>query len=128
MGESRKVLIVDDNPLVLSWWTIFLEEHYSDLDIFTFEDPVQAMPHMTPDVHLLLMDLEMPVMDGMKLLEHAARQGVRRNRTIILSSKDADVLHRMFPHGACLAVINKDDPRQQTVLYEILNSIMRRKR
>jgi len=122
----RKILIIDDNRAVLTRWSAFLEERYQDLEILTFQSPMEALPFFTPEIHLVLMDLEMPGIDGVKLLEYAAGKGVRRSRAIIMSAREADHLHDIFPHGRCLAVINKDDPNQQKALLQILDSVMRR--
>jgi hypothetical protein len=45
---------------------------------------------------------------------------------VILSSRDADELHVLFPEGSCLAVINKHEPNQQNAFLMILDSIVKR--
>lgn len=90
----------------------------------TYSDPVAALREVRPDVDLLLVDLEMPVIDGRKFLEYAAARGVDRCRTMIVSARDAEDLHRIFPLGTCLAVINKHDPPQQAAFLMILESVL----
>lgn len=126
MGTVRKAVIVDDNPAHTVLLSRALENKYSDVEIQAFNDPLQAIKAFTPDLHVLIMDMEMPGIDGRKLLELACQLGVRRQRCIILSSLEAGELHRAFPAGTCLAVINKDDPRQLNALSLILDSIMRK--
>ena len=92
----------------------------------TFEDPLLALPHLDPTIRLLMVDLEMPSMDGRKLLDFAAAKGVDRRRIVVTSARDADHLHRLFPPGECLAVINKDEPAQQAAFLLILDSIVRK--
>jgi len=126
MGTLRKAVIVDDNPGHTILLARALQNKYQDVDIETYTDPLQAIRAFTPDLHVLIMDMEMPGIDGRKLLELACQMGVRRQRCIILSSLEAGELHRAFPPGACLAVINKDDPKQLNALSLILDSLMRK--
>jgi CheY-like chemotaxis protein len=126
MSAPRKAVIVDDNAAHTVLLSRALANKYGDVAIETYNDPLLAIKAFSPGVHVLIMDMEMPGIDGRKLLELACRMGVRRQRCIILSSLDADALHRAFPPGTCLAVINKDDPRQLNALSLILDSIMRK--
>ena len=126
MAKLRKAVIVDDNPGHTILLARALANKYSDVEIETYTDPLQAIRAFTPDLHVLIMDMEMPGIDGKKLLELACQMGVRRNRCIILSSLPAEELHKTFPAGACLAVINKADPRQLNALSLIMDSIMRK--
>jgi CheY-like chemotaxis protein len=122
----RKAVIVDDNPGHVILLSRALTHKYSDVEIESYTDPLQAIRAFSPDLHVLIMDMEMPGIDGKKLLELACQMGVRRNRCIILSSLTAENLHKTFPPGTCLAVINKADPRQLNALSLIMDSIMRK--
>ena len=124
MGTLRKAVIVDDNPGHAATLTRAFNNKYRDLAVETFTDPLEAIRSFTPDLHVLILDLEMPGLDGGKLLELACQMGVRRDRCVILSARDAEDLHRTFPPGTCLAVINKADPKQLNALSLILDSIM----
>jgi hypothetical protein len=68
----------------------------------------------------------MPHVDGRKFLEYAIERGVSRSRVIVTSGRDADDLHSLFPAGACLAVMNKTEPKQREAFTMILDSIMKR--
>jgi CheY-like chemotaxis protein len=123
----KRVLIVDDDRLFCQHWKAFLEARYpNQAEVQTFTDPLAAVRALSSDVRLLMLDLEMPVLDGKKLLEVAAAQGVDRNRVVITSAWDADRLHELFPAGDCLAVINKREPAQQAAFLMILDSLMRK--
>ena len=126
-GAERLVLVVDDSPLQCAAWRRLLEDRYgSRARIETFTDPVQASTQLGPDVHLMLVDWEMPGMDGHELFECACRAGVNPKRIIITSSHSADKLHKEFDGTGCLAVIEKAEPEQQAAFLMILDSIMRR--
>lgn len=128
MAESkRRVIVVDDSILQCVLWRRMLEDRYPDrVEVETYTDPVDAVGVLGPDIHLMLLDWEMPVMDGMEVFEAAVRAGVNPKRIIISSSHPAQRLHEAFDHTACLAVIEKVEPQQQAAFMMILDSIMRR--
>lgn len=123
----KRILIVDDHRAFVDHWKAFLEERYPGrVAVETQTDPMSAVRAFGPHLHLLMLDLEMPVLDGRKLLDVAAAQGVDRRRVVITSAWDAERLHTIFPKGSCLAVINKDEPLQQAAFLMILDSVMRK--
>lgn len=127
VADAKRIVIVDDSETFCRTWREFFETRYGEaVAVETYLDPVAALPQVRPDIALLMVDLEMPVMDGKKVLEYAAARGVDRRRVVIVSARDADDLHRIFPTGDCLAVINKDDPPQQAAFLMILESLMRK--
>ena len=87
---------------------------------------MRALAAITPDLDLLLVDLEMPGIDGSKVLAYATAKGLDKRRVIILSARDADYLHQRFPMGSCLAVLNKHEARQQAVLDMVFNSLQQK--
>ena len=126
MAEKKRVVIVDDSEGFCRSWREFFECRYGDrVTVETYRDPVAALREMRSDIALLLLDLEMPVLDGKKFLEFAASRGVDRRRVLVVSARDAEQLHEIFPMGACLAVINKEDPPQREALLSIIGSLLR---
>jgi len=122
-----RIIIVDDYKPFCLMWADFLASNYPGKAIIQiFTNPFSALPHIDSDISLLLMDYEMPQIDGKKFLEYAASKGVSRNRIIIASAKDVNELHKIFPLGSCLAVINKNDPAQNEVFLMILDSVMKK--
>ncbi len=123
--RPKRIVLVDDSPAYAEKWRSALAERYGDAVAFeAYGDPITAIPHFGPDVDVLLLDLEMPLMDGCKLAELAKQRGVACRRIVILSGHDADELHRLFPPNSCLAVINKTDPNQQNAFQMILDSLV----
>jgi CheY-like chemotaxis protein len=126
-GAQRRVLVVDDSKLQCAVWRRLLEGRYGDrVAVETYTEPVEAVLGMAPDIHLLLLDWEMPEMDGKEVLTAAKEAGVNLKRIIITSSHSADRLHEAFDDSGCLAVIEKTEPEQQAAFLMILDSIMRR--
>ena len=123
----RRMLVVDDSPVQCAIWERLLTNRYGiRAAIETYVDPREAVEHLGDDIHLMLLDWEMPGMDGMEVLQAARRAGVDLKRIIITSSHPADLLHEVFDDTGCLAVIEKAEPEQQAAFMMILDSIMRR--
>lgn len=125
--RAKRVVLVDDSPAYAASWRAIFAERYGDRVAFeAFQDPVAALGRLGPDVDLLLVDLEMPVLDGRSVARLAKERGVSERRIVIVSGHDADELHRLFPQGACLAVINKTEAQQQHAFLMILDSVVLR--
>jgi len=125
--KPRRIVVIDDSAVQCQRWRQLLLERYGDkaaVELFT--DPRAALPALGPDIHLMLLDWEMPGLRGEEVVEEARRRGVNLKRVIITSAHPADQLHRAFDSSGCLAVIEKSEPEQQAAFVMILDSIMRR--
>jgi DNA-binding response OmpR family regulator len=122
----KKILLIDDDRLFLEFLTDYVHDRYPKLEILTSDNSLQALPKINSDLDLLLLDLEMPKLDGSKLLAYAIEKGVDKSRIIILSGRDADYLHERFPMGKCLAVLNKHEVRQKAVLDMVFDSLQKK--
>jgi CheY-like chemotaxis protein len=121
-----KVLVIDDDAAFLALLKEYAQKSFPDLELTTCSNPVKGLAAITETLDLLLIDLEMPGIDGAKVLAYATGLGLSKNRIIILSGRDADYLHQRFPMGSCLAVLNKFEARQKAVLDMIFNSLQRK--
>jgi CheY-like chemotaxis protein len=123
----RKILIVDDDTAFLQALQEKIQSLYPLLEVKTCPDPVQALVMLKgEEVDLLLVDLEMPMLDGTKIFNYAISIGMDKNRIVILSARDSDYLHEQFPMGTCLAVLNKYEAKQKAVLDMIFSSMQRK--
>lgn len=123
--RPKRVVLIDDSAAFAERWRTLLEDRYGSKVTFeAYQDPLKAIPHLGPEIDLLLIDLEIPVLDGRKLAEVAKQRGVTVRRIVILSGHDANELHSLFPPSSCLAVINKSEPQQQSAFLMILDSIV----
>jgi CheY-like chemotaxis protein len=121
-----KVLIIDDEDSFLSLIRDHISGRFPGLTVLTCDDPVHCLASINTDLDLLLIDLEMPGLDGAKVLSYAVSKGIDRNRIIIFSGHDADYLHKRFPLGCCLGVLNKFEAKQQEVLDMIFSALQNR--
>lgn len=122
-----KILIVDDDELFLMALREKIQSLYPLLEVEACADPIRALAILKGEaVDLLLVDLEMPVLDGNKIFNFAVSVGMDKNRVVILSGRDSDYLHEQFPMGTCLAVLNKYEAKQKAVLDMIFSSMQRK--
>jgi CheY-like chemotaxis protein len=121
-----KILIIDDDLAFLDFLSGYIRDYYPLLQVETCTSPFLALKSIKTDLDLLIVDLEMPQMDGCKLIKYAIDAGVDKKRIILLSSRDADYLHEHFPMGTCLAVMNKYEAGQKAVLDMIFSSLQKK--
>lgn len=68
-----KTIICDDDPMVLTLLRQYLGK-FGELDIRVFQNPLQALETIKKEkVHLLILDIVMPEMDGINLLREAKK-------------------------------------------------------
>jgi CheY-like chemotaxis protein len=121
-----KILLIDDDKTFLKALEEYVAKRYPGLSVLTCDDPIKCLVNITEDLDLLLVDLEMPGLDGSKILSYAVSKGLSKNRIIILSGRDADYLHDRFPMGCCLAVLNKYEGQQEDVLDMIFSALQQK--
>jgi DNA-binding response OmpR family regulator len=122
-----KILLIDDDPAFTRFLAAYIADNYPLLHVDICNNPMSALHSIKGgNYDLMLIDLEMPAMDGLKLLRFAVSAGMDKNRIVILSGRDADFLHEICPMGSCLAVLNKFEARQKSVLDMVFNSLNRK--
>ena len=122
-----KILIIDDDEAFSTILSQYIQECYPLLQVTIYTNPVQALVAVKEqELDLMLVDLEMPTLDGRKIYNYARDAGIDKNRIIILSGRDANYLHEHFPMGSCLAVLNKHEAKQKAVLDMIFSSLQKK--
>jgi CheY-like chemotaxis protein len=122
-----RILLIDDDKAFSGFLAAYIRDSFPLLRVETCNNPVTALQRIKAGGYdLMLIDLEMPSLDGMKLLSFATQAGMDKNRIVILSGRDANFLHELCPMGTCLAVLNKFEARQKAVLDMIFSSLQKK--
>lgn len=125
--KPKRIVIVDDSPSYCDLWSNFMLERYAETaSVETYSHPYDALPKIDDTIDLLIVDLEMPGMDGKKFVDYARAKGLPARRIVVTSSHSADELHQRFRIGETIAVINKTEAKQQEAFLMILDSVMRK--
>jgi len=72
------ILIIDDNEAFLQLLQDYVRQHHPSLTVMTCNDPIKCLARISTDLDLLLVDLEMPGLDGSKVLAYATAKGWTR--------------------------------------------------
>lgn len=127
LSVAVRAVVIDDSHFQCTALRRMLESRYGEkVRVETYVDPAQAVERLDPGIGLLLLDWEMPGLDGGAMLEEARRRGVDLKRVIIRSARHADELHRQFDGRGCLCVIEKGEAEQQAAFLMILDGIVKR--
>ncbi len=117
-------MLIDDDPAFTRFLAAYIADNFPLLQVEICNNPMSALHYIkVGNYDLMLVDLEMPAMDGLKLLRFAVSAGMDKNRIVLLSGRDADFLHGVCPMGTCLAVLNKFEARQKSVLDMVFSSL-----
>jgi FixJ family two-component response regulator len=111
---SPSIAVVDDDPAVLKALSRLLRSHA--LRARTYESGrefLAALPADIPDC--LIVDLQMPEMNGLELQQHLVRIGIKIP-TILITAHGDVALH---DHGGLVASLRK--PLQQLALFEAID-------
>jgi DNA-binding NarL/FixJ family response regulator len=108
-----RLLVADDHPLVREGLTRLLES-YDDVELLETvadgSDAVVAAEHGQPD--LILMDLEMPVMDGVEATRRIL-SGRPQTRIVVLTSfADRRRIVAALEAGACGYLLKDAEPEE----------------
>jgi pilus assembly protein CpaE len=101
MAERIKVLIVDDNDDTRDG-TRRLLEYEDNIEIVGFAENGQVAVDQARDTkpHVILMDINMPVMDGIAATEQIRRDLPRTQIIVVSVQDDAHYMRKAFQAGA----------------------------
>lgn len=96
--EKKVVMVVDDTPSNLQYAREVLEDKYKVIPVKSGEAALVAIPKVSPD--LVLLDIEMPDMDGFETLEKIKEINEVLPVIFLTSHSDKDSEIRGFSEGA----------------------------
>jgi chemosensory pili system protein ChpA (sensor histidine kinase/response regulator) len=115
-------MVVDDSITMRKVTSRVLENH--SLEVMTAQDGVDAIEKLhdrTPD--LMLLDIEMPRMDGYQLLEHVRADARLRHVPVVMITSRAGQKHRKKARSAgANAYLTK--PYQEAELVEQVSELL----
>ena len=85
-----KVMLVDDEPFILQGLRILVDWNQEGYEIVAaFSNGKEALDYLqNNEVDLIISDIQMPVMNGLELLENIQKTGVSKARFAILTGYD----------------------------------------
>lgn len=86
--KIRKVLIVDDSELLHRMYDlIFFRCKNNGLRLVHAYDGREALSKLTenPDTDLVILDIHMPVMDGIQFLRHCSKERIHQKIPVIIT-------------------------------------------
>ena len=127
MSSVNKILIIDDSQLIHSMYRLVLNR-YNGCRIADAMNGLEALDLLSRenDFDLILLDINMPVMNGLQFMEKIKSENLYRHIPIIVIStegKEEDTL-RALKLGAWGYVVKPFKPH---VLYDLIEKVAAKK-
>jgi len=127
MSDLKKILIVDDSQLIHSMYRLVLNR-YNGCRIVDAMNGLEALDVLSreDDFDLILLDINMPVMNGIQFMEKIKKENIYRHIPIVVIStegKEADTL-RALKLGAWGYVVK---PFKPEILYQLIEKVLAKK-
>lgn len=106
LDEPARILFVDDDPILREFARVNLASDQVQIDVA--EDGLAALEALLVQTYdLLLVDLEMPRLDGFGLLRELRADARWQNLPVVVESgrEDVDAIDRAFQAGATSFVV-----------------------
>lgn len=102
-GERKRILVVDDDPIIVETIVLALEEDESDYEVISAADGFEAgiqVSHFRP--HLLILDIMMPDIKGYEVCKRVKSSPETQDTKIVVLSAylDEEKFKQMKDHGA----------------------------
>ncbi len=84
----RKILVVDDSALIHQMYRLVMSRYKCEIvDAMNGQEALDLLA-LQNDVQLILLDINMPVMNGVQFLEKASALGITRRMPVIIISTE----------------------------------------
>ncbi|MGH9983002.1 MAG: response regulator [Nitrososphaeraceae archaeon] len=75
--QNKRILIIDDNSDIAFTLRIGLENNDANMKVYSYDNPINALIDFKPNFYdLLLIDVNMPLMDGFELYEKLLQKDI----------------------------------------------------
>lgn len=100
LEESARILFVDDDPILREFAQVNLASPAVSIDVA--ENGAEALQRLTEGYDIVLLDLEMPVLDGFGALAAIRANPRTRDLAVIVQTgrEDVEAIDRAFRLGA----------------------------
>jgi len=120
----RKVLAVDDSDLILNLHQLTFRR-LPEVQVLLARNGVEAFKKLkeNPDVDLILLDINMPLMDGITFLEHLRKEPppLRDIPVVVISTEGEEESVKTAMMKGANAYIKK--PFKQKELFDLLSAL-----
>ncbi len=122
MDRGLKVLAVDDDFINLKLIKMMLKNNNDVLEVIEAKDGLEALNKVKEldDINLILLDIKMPIMDGIEFMENISSMVNKKNIPIIVLTTDETKKHQAFESGAFDFLVK---PIREHDLYEKVSKV-----
>ncbi len=92
----NKIVLVDDDPII-QFVHLRIIKKYTAQAVMQFENGAEALSYFTGSegdgsIHIVLLDINMPVMDGWEFLDAVYQKGLNETMSVIVLTSSVDIL------------------------------------
>jgi len=114
MNKKLTVLAVDDDIINLKLIKTMLKNSGNISEVIEAKNGLEALNilKVVDKINLILLDIKMPIMNGIEFMKNISSIPTKRNIPIIILTTDESMKHESFDHGAfdfIVKPIRKDD-------------------
>ena len=93
MNEKKTILVVDDDPSSRTLLEVYLEQQYNVLMAINGLEAIYMIENLHEKIDLVLLDLLMPSIDGLGVLEELNESGLIENVPVaVISSEGSEIM------------------------------------
>ncbi|NOX15473.1 MAG: response regulator [Epsilonproteobacteria bacterium] len=122
MDRGLKILAVDDDLINLKLISSMLKNNPEIAEIIEAKDGLDALNKVkdSEDIDLILLDIKMPIMDGIEFMENLSSMVDKKNIPVIVLTTDETKKHQAFESGAFDFLVK---PIREHDLYEKISKV-----